>query len=88
MRFRYQKCATVFPLARAVAAAKTQTVEKLREITPLYYYHFWSSFTYKTYIRVPRVAAYVIYPQIFFFFFLPLSDSLSYFMTMILLSFT
>lgn len=57
---------------RAVVAAKTQTVEKLQEIMPFYYYHFRSSFTYKTYIRVSRVTAYVIYPL---FFFIPLGFS-------------
>lgn len=33
-------CDPVFPVARAVATAKTQNVEKLRDIMPLYYYHF------------------------------------------------
>lgn len=54
-------CDPVFP----VATAKTQNVEKLRDIMPLYYYHFFrGSFTYKTYIPV---IAYIIISAIFFF---------------------
>lgn len=60
-------CVFVTRNVRRYFLSRTRENPDRRKITgdnaPLYYYHFWSSFTYRTYIRV---AAYVLYIRIFF----------------------